>query len=167
MKSQLWHETRDLHHACEEHEVGAAMANGSPPVQWYADWLHALLIIHRKVDLHTIPEVRRVGVLEQDLIHLPEPNILLEPCRYVDTLTTERSIAGAHYVLLGAHLMGGEIMRRRLEGYPTKHLEWKDRNIALKDLKEIKERTDIAQEARNCFYALLKTMDEIKAVNEK
>ena len=42
---------------------------------------------------------------------------------------------GAIYVLTGAHLMGGEIVCRRLEGYPTNHLEWDDRQASLAELK--------------------------------
>ncbi len=77
-------------------------------------------------------------------------------------MVTEKDIAGAAYVLTGAHLMGGEIMRRRLVGYPTSHLEWPDRKAAISELMKFREREEIAQEARNCFQALLDIMDEIK-----
>jgi hypothetical protein len=75
----------------------------------------------------------------------------------------EKDIAGAAYVLTGAHLMGGEIMRRRLVGYPTTHLEWDDRKAAIVELNKFREREDIVEESRKCFQALLKIMDEIKA----
>ena len=65
-------------------------------------------------------------------------------------------------LLTGAHLMGGEIMRRRLEGYPTRHLEWDDRKEALAVLQGYRTRDDITEEARDCFKALLAIMDEIK-----
>jgi hypothetical protein len=81
--------------------------------------------------------------------------------RYVQSLTTDVALAGAAYVLTGAHLMGGEIMRRRLSGYPTLHLEWDNRAIALMELKTLRNREDIAQSARDCFEALLAVMDEI------
>jgi hypothetical protein len=52
-------------------------------------------------------------------------------------------------------------MRRRLENYPTNHLLWDDRKAALVELNKFRERNDIAEEARECFYALLSIMDEI------
>jgi hypothetical protein len=81
---------------------------------------------------------------------------------YAYTLDNEKRIAGAAYVLTGAHLMGGEIMRRRLAGFPTTHLEWDDRKAALAALQQYRHREDIAQEARDCFMALLAVMDEIQ-----
>jgi hypothetical protein len=54
-------------------------------------------------------------------------------------------------------------MRRRLVGYPTTHLEWDDRKAALVELNKFREREDIVEESKNCFHALLKIMDEIKA----
>jgi heme oxygenase len=80
---------------------------------------------------------------------------------YAQSLVTEVELAGAAYVLTGAHLMGGEIMRRRLTGYPTTHLEWVDRQEALNELKPLRQRPDIAQSARDCFAALLAVMDEM------
>ena len=81
---------------------------------------------------------------------------------YSATLNDEKSIAGAAYVLTGAHLMGGEVMRKRLIGYPTKHLEWGDRKLALKELNILRSREDVVEQARSCFSALLRIMDEIK-----
>jgi heme oxygenase len=81
---------------------------------------------------------------------------------YTLTLTDEKKIAGAAYVLTGAHLMGGEIMRRRLEGFPTKHLEWDDRKEAIAILQQYRTRDDIGEEAKDCFKALLTIMDEIE-----
>ena len=65
-------------------------------------------------------------------------------------------------MLTGAHLMGGEIMRRRLEGYPTLHLEWDERKEAIAELQLLRTRGELGQEARDCFAALLSVMDEIQ-----
>ena len=163
MPGPLWEATRDLHHACEAHPVGAAMASGTPPMQWYADWLSALYTIHWAVDQH-IPEIiRRSEQVQNDLTNTNCPvNIIRAANNYVINLEREQDIAGAAYVLTGAHLMGGEIMRRRLVGYPTSHLEWPDRKAAIMELMKFREREELAQEARNCFQALLDIMDEIK-----
>jgi heme oxygenase len=161
MQSFLWKETRDLHHACEEHEVGAAMASGKPSMQWYVDWMNALLTIHSVIDKYYPTTIHRVDRLKEDLKNTLPRNLNADK-EYVATLNNEKSIAGAAYVLTGAHLMGGEVMRRRLDGYPTKHLEWDDRKLALKELNKLRSREDVVDEARMCFSALLQIMDEIR-----
>ena len=164
MPGPLWEATRDLHHACEAHPVGAAMATGKPPMQWYADWLSALYTIHYAVDQHIPNVLHRSERIAKDLTDTNCPATIIRAANnYVANLETERDIAGAAYVLTGAHLMGGEIMRRRLIGYTTSHLEWDDRKAAIAELMVFRERGDIVQEARNCFQALLDIMDEIKA----
>ncbi len=163
MPGPLWEKTRELHHACEAHPVGAAMASGNPPLQWYADWLSALYTIHWAVDPHISFLLHRVERVQNDLtatgcvVHLSRT-----ANAYANTLNIEKSITGTAYVLTGAHLMGGEIMRKRLVGYPTSHLEWDDRKAAIAELAKFREREDVAEEAKNCFAALLRIMDEIQ-----
>jgi len=102
---------------------------------------------------------RLVEDINNTYIDLP----LIEAAKvYTLTLTDEKRIAGAAYVLTGAHLMGGEIMRRRLEGFPTKHLEWDNRKEAIAILQQYRTRDDIGEEAKDCFKALLTIMDEIE-----
>ena len=159
----LWEETRELHHACEEHRVGGAMATGKPPRIWYAAWLQALLQIHSVVDPHMPVILNRVDRLIADINDMTFELPKLEAAKvYTRTLTDEKRLAGAAYVLTGAHLMGGEIMRRRLEGFPTKHLEWDDRKEAIAILQQYRTRDDIGEEAKDCFRALLQIMDEIE-----
>jgi len=159
----LWEATRDLHHACEQHPVGAAMASGSPPPEWYADWLGALEAIHRVVDPDLGDTLWRADRLGADTRQLGiTPMNLQATQQYVDILQADpMARAGAGYVLTGAHLMGGEIMRRRLAGFPTAHLEWDDRQAALAGLKKLREAEGVADSARACFQALLRIMDEI------
>lgn len=163
MIKPLWEETRDLHHACEEHEVGGAMATGKPPRVWYAAWLRALFQIHTVLDLHAPKEIIRSFELLEDMscmdVYVGELRAAQE---YIKTLDNPKAIDGAIYVLTGAHLMGGEIMRRRLVDFPTKHLEWKDRKASISELQKYRTRDDITEEARACFQALLNIMDEIK-----
>lgn len=158
----LWEQTRDLHHACESHPVGRSMSTGKPPWLWYSAWLVALHQIHTIVDQHIDPCCSRSDRLLEDINSAGLDVEILEAAdRYTKTLTNEKAIAGAAYVLTGAHLMGGEIMRKRLEGYPTKHLEWEDRKQSLAVLQQYRTRDDITREARDCFQALLSVMDEI------
>lgn len=159
----LWEETRELHHACEQHRVGGAMATGKPPVVWYAAWLQALYQIHSIIDSHMPDQLNRTDRLIEDITSMKHELPKLEAAKvYTLSLTDEKKIAGAAYVLTGAHLMGGEIMRRRLEGFPTKHLEWDDRKEAISILQQYRTRGDIGEEAKDCFKALLAVMDEIE-----
>jgi heme oxygenase len=162
MNSELWNATRDLHHACEQHPVGGVMAVGKPPAIWYAAWLQVLLQLHEVVDKHLPSTVHRVERIKKDIATL---GITVEPIKvaenYANTLTNSTAVVGAAYVLTGAHLMGGEIMRRRLEGFPTEHLSWDSRPEALKCLTQLRESPDVIQPARDCFKALLDSMDEI------
>ncbi len=158
----LWHETRSLHHACEAHDMGASMAEGTPPAIWYAAWIKALHQIHSVLDAHSPNSLIRAERLLEDLktsgYEIPELEAASE---YANSLKTQNDFDGAVYVLAGAHLMGGEVMRKRLIGYPTKHLEWDDRKTSIQDLQKFRTRGDIVEEAAACFYALLKVMDEI------
>lgn len=166
MPGKLWENTRELHHACEEHEVGAAMASGKPPMHWYAAWLKALSAIHCAVDPHMPECAKRVEEIEKDIcetgkigiqVYTPESAI-----KYAKSLTDDLDIDGAAYVLTGAHLMGGEIMRRRLDGYPTNHLLWNDRKETLNYLLTLRDREELTRSAEKCFEALLETMNDIK-----
>jgi hypothetical protein len=163
MPGPLWEATRDLHHACEEHEVGAAMASGQPPIEWYARWLWSLREVHGVIDPYTPHHVRRVLPLTEDIVSTGvKPKMVLAATHYAESLTTDLEIHGAIYVMLGAGLMGGEVMRRRLVGYPVRHLEWENRAQAVELLREYRERSELAEPARACFAGLLRVMDEIR-----
>jgi len=162
MRSVLWKETRDLHHACEEHDVGSAMASGKPPLQWYADWVKSLFEIHSVIDIHYPNSINRIDKLQLDLNNLVKPNDLIIAKEYAEKLKTEKQIAGTAYVLTGAHLMGGAVMKKRLIDYPTNHLDWEDRKQALRELNKLRSREDVIQESKDCFATLLEIMDEIK-----
>jgi len=162
MNSELWNATRDLHHACEQHPVGGVMAIGKPPAIWYRAWLQVLLQLHEVVDQHLPSTVHRVQRIKTDIATLNiEVTSIKAAENYANTLTNSTAIVGAAYVLTGAHLMGGEIMRRRLEGFPTEHLSWDSRPEALKCLTQLRESPGVIQPARDCFKALLDSMDEI------
>ena len=158
----LWEATRDLHHACEEHPVGAAMATGKPPMIWYAAWIMALLQIHSQIDPHAASCFHRTERLAKDCELKGNVDEIGAANEYVRILDNSNAISGALYVLTGAHLMGGEIMRRRLEGYPTSHLEWDDRKKSLAELQLYRTRGELEEDARRCFEALLSVMDEIQ-----
>jgi len=163
MPGVLWEATRDLHHACEQHPVGATMASGTPPVTWYAMWINSLYVLHSVVDQHMPAVTRRMDQLLEDMAALEgTPKYVLPAAQYATSLRSEEDVKGAGYVLLGAHLMGGEVMRRRLSGFPTSHLQWDDRRAALAELTELRDQSHLADPARACFAALLVIMDAIQ-----
>jgi hypothetical protein len=145
------------------------MSSGTPPIQWYADWVYSLKVIHEFIDQQFPESTHRTLKLHEDLTHLPEPNYINQAHEYVEILKNqdESFIIGAGYVLLGAHLMGGEIMRRRLVNYPTNHLTWDDRKEALEVLTQLRNREDAVEGAKSCFQALLSCMDEILLAQDK
>jgi hypothetical protein len=162
MPGKLWENTREWHHKCETHPVGAAMSAGNPNPGWYRDWLVSLLVIHSKIDPY-IPEcARRTTLIAKDL-ELMEgtcklPRALLS---FLAKQLLEDELGGFAYVLTGAHLMGGEIMRRRLEGYPTNHLVWEDRKESLLYLQSLRDREEYTSGALECFELLYNCMENI------
>jgi hypothetical protein len=162
MPGKLWENTREWHHRCEEHPVGSAMAAGTPSAEWYGAWLAALLIIHYKIDLHMPDCARRTNRLISDINHLTlAPRIVPSVVNFLATDLKENEIQGFAYVLTGAHLMGGEIMRRRLENYPTEHLVWDNRKTSLEYLQSLRDCEQYTDGALMCFQLLYNVMEEI------
>lgn len=168
MHKVLWHNTREWHHKCEEHPVGAAMSEGNPPREWYTSWLATLHTLHSSMDL-IMPEcAHRAAQLQQDIdemgmdeVFTPETAKQWELTFSQDLVHTD-TILGFAYVLTGAHLMGGEIMRRRLEGFPVNHLTWDDRKETLAYLETLRHREELTSGAIKCFKALYRSMEEIQ-----
>lgn len=163
MPGKLWENTRDWHHKCEAHPVGAAMAEGNPPRVWYASWLAALYFIHYKIDPYMPPVAHKTESILKDINSLKIlPQVPTAVCEFLQRDLDEDTINGFCYVLTGAHLMGGEIMRRRLQLYPTAHLEWEDRPTALEYLRSLRDEEDYTQGALDCFKLLYDCMEEIE-----
>jgi len=162
MPGYLWHHTRELHQACEDHPVGQAMAAGNPSPHTYSHWLSALYTIHCRIDAYAPDCAGRAQQLLQDLSHYDRVESVKAAEDFVGKLTDVNDIDGAIYVLLGAHLMGGEILKRRLSDYPTEHLEWADRKECLEVLNSLRNREEILPGALKCFQAILDIMTEIQ-----
>jgi hypothetical protein len=117
-----------------------------------------------------MPEpTHRTLKLKEDLQQLPQPNYINRAHEFIESLKDqdENYIKGVGYVLLGAHLMGGEIMRRRLVNSPTNHLTWDDRKDALEVLTHLRNLEEATDGAKSCFQALLSCMDEILLAQDK
>ena len=156
--------TKDQHHAAERHPVGAAMADGTISEQWWADWLGALFIIHSAIDPRLPEPLRRTRQIAADLAALDvQPHLSRQALRYVQGMT-DIDREAATYVFTGAHLMGGAITAKAVEGrLPTEHLRWDDRQEVVKMWKPMRERSDLADESRRAFKAVLAICEEILA----
>ena len=163
--TSLFDTTRDLHHACEDHLVGGAMADGTISKQWWADWLLVLYQIHCEIDGGpNDDELSRTQELEVDLKASPvysrfnhTANELIEKLR-----NSERHRTAARYVITGAHLMGGQVTRKRIAGrLPSAHLHYGNRRNLVAEWSPLRERVDLTDEAREIFQYLLWIMDEI------
>jgi heme oxygenase len=155
--------TRPLHHSAEQHPIGAAMANGTISKQDWADWLGALLIVHRKIDPLLPAACGRVSQILSDLEACKpfEPRENLPAISYANSLT---SYQGAFYVFTGAHLMGGAVIRKRLVNrLPCEHLAWADRKEAIQSWQHLREATEHAKASKDAFSAILRIMDAIYA----
>jgi len=167
MPGKLWENTREWHHKCESHPVGASMAAGNPHKDDYADWLMTLFFIHLKIDPHMEDCAWKTKAILKDIeSNEVIPKAPISVIKWFNEDLDENQIGGFSYVLTGAHLMGGEIMRRRLQGYPTSHLEWNDRKEALAYLQTLRDREEFTVGALQCFELLYNAMEEIHHVNQ-
>tara|TARA_R110000772_G_scaffold7145_7_gene24499 strand:- start:5222 stop:5770 length:549 start_codon:yes stop_codon:yes gene_type:complete len=178
VKTKLWEGTRDLHHACEQHPIGQAMASGSPKIEVYYAWVDALSRLHKRLDPFMPEVLHRTKELREDLEDIiksqqdvAEVKLNKAPpfAKYFakGLQSCKNKQAGASYVLAGAGLMGGALMVKALgDNYPTAHLQWEDRRAALDALGEIRENGKVIKEARECFAALLQIMDEIEEMTK-
>jgi len=157
--------TRDMHHACEAHPVGARMAKADVTPQEWADWLGAFRVLHSVID-RTLPlHMARDAVLAADLALLPAANPVSAALRFAADLAEQNDRVGAGYVLHGAHRSGGRMMAPRLAafGLPCAHISYPDQAAAQEWVRLARERGDAAPQARKTFECLLAVMDEIKA----
>lgn len=162
----LWHATRELHHAAEQHPVGAAMAAGTISPRWWLDWCGALRTIHAELDPHLPEALHRVARLDSDCAHMAplQPRPSYAAAQFAAQLLNPGLIDGAAYVFTGAHLMGGAITDRALAGsLPCQHLRWDDRRAALEAWKPWRSSDDpsVANGARTAFAAVLAIMDGV------
>lgn len=160
---ELRNETKDLHHSAERHPIGAAMADGSISERWWVDWIQALLTIHTELDRHVPASMRRVKELAEDLAESSlVPNTNQAAIEYAATLTNPTAIEAAAYVFTGAHLMGGAVTDRALNGrLPCNHLRWDDRQQSLADWKPLRTKVELKEEANRAFAAVLAILNEI------
>lgn len=160
---ELRNETKDLHHSAERHPIGAAMADGSISERWWVDWIQALLTIHTELDQHVPVSMRRVKELAEDLAESSlVPNTNQAAIAYAATLTNPTAIEGAAYVFTGAHLMGGAVTDRALNGrLPCNHLRWDNRQQSLADWKPLRTKIELKEEAGRAFSAVLAILNEI------
>lgn len=165
----LYAATRELHHACEAHPVGQRMSNGTIRAQEWADWLAAFRAIHQAIDPHLPLHLARVALLDADIeamwsVHGVDPREPLAAVRFARSLDSEAARIGAGYVLHGAHRRGGAVLAKTMAAlrYATGHVIYPLPSEAEAFVKQLRERTDLAEPATETFRALLAVMDEIQ-----
>ena len=162
--------TKDLHHACERHPVGAAMSRGDICEQWWADWLSALYFIHLAVDPDVPEPLRRVNQVAADIGKckvFPRPNLAAQRL-HRDLTNNAKLREAAYYVITGAHLMGGQVMRVTMKGrLPDSHLHIEDRKKWVGLWAPMRSRADLVDDACSIFQSLLYIMDEILEHDEE
>lgn len=160
---ELRNETKEVHHSAEKHPIGASMADGTITERWWVDWIQALLTIHTELDKHFPSSMHRVKELALDLSESTIiPHVNQAAINYVATLTDRNSLEAAAYVFTGAHLMGGAMTDRALNGrLPCNHLRWTDRQVTLADWKPLRTKGELKDEATRAFATVIVILDEI------
>lgn len=160
----LFEATRDLHHACEAHPLGERMAAGNITRAEWAGWLTAFRVLHQVVDPALPAHMHRDALLAADLSVLPH----VPPSRAALSFARELcgdDTTGAAYVLHGAHRSGGRVLAPTLvkRGLPCAHITYRDPDAVQAWVRAIRDRGDLADQARATFTCLLAVMDEIVA----
>lgn len=158
----LYDATKDLHHACEQHPVGARMASGEARAQEWADWLWAFRCLHSVIDASLPDHMARDTVLSADLSVLPRANPSPAALAFAASLTGA-DVSGAAYVLHGAHRSGGRVMAPKMakRSLPTLHTVYRDPEAVKAWIDGVRNRGDMVEQARGTFGCLLAVMDEV------
>ncbi|MFN6976510.1 MAG: hypothetical protein ACK4OP_00155 [Gemmobacter sp.] len=164
--TDLYALTRDLHHAAEAHPFMRRMAAARIAPQDWADWLGAMRLLHEAVDPSMPPVVQRGWPLLHDLIALDpiRPRAVPAAAAFARALAAPADIAGAAYILIGAHFRGGAVMRKRLEpaGLPCAHLRFADPADVNAFVIALRSMPQLAPGARACFAAITAIADQIE-----
>lgn len=153
--------TRDLHHAVEQTPLGQAMANGTVTEDQYAAWLETMLTVHRVIDPYLPKPTWRCAQLRGDLVALGynfhRPDHITELVRHPCPLWSAEEAAGACYVMIGAHLMGGRIIAEKTRPrLPALHVTmWPDKRAAGDYWRMLRDQEQLIEPAKECFAFLL------------
>jgi heme oxygenase len=156
--------TRDLHHACEHHPLGARMVGGANTAQEWADWLWAMRCIHQISDTRLPAHMRRDAALSSDLALLPVANPSPAAIGFALSIHDSNTL-GVSYVLHGAHRSGGRVLAPKMakRGLPSQHIIYSDPDAVQEWLDFAREQPQHVDMARATFAALLEVMNEIEA----
>ena len=167
-------ETADLHHKAEEHPFGAAMSAGELSPQEWADWMAAMLQIYLAVDPMLPVSGRRSHDLFMDLLKMKNAGV--SPVQSVEALAVANRITlnptdidyvgGVSYILLGANLRGGQLIRKALTAKGVdacSHLFFVEEDKADGEvhLDALRSSKGVVNGAREMFTSIVAIMDEI------
>jgi heme oxygenase len=161
--------TRDLHHSIEQTPFGLSMASGDiDPVEWTI-WLRSLLDIHTVIDNWAPDALKRSNEVKNDLLEMYDRGYSADSIEdvklYIDNIKTDEQALGAIYVLGGAHVMGGAIIQKQINGkLPCSHLTYPDqtRRDAVAAVKSLRDRDELSEDARDCFKMLILIANHIE-----
>jgi hypothetical protein len=159
--------TPESHHDAQETDFGKRYAKGDISRREYASWIHMQFVAHHEVLDRILPwHCQRGATLALDLAALlpDQPYVLssVDGLREVLLESPYTGLAGA-YVLMGAHLRGGAMIRPNLEraGLPVHHLYFDAPASAREYLRKLREFPALADEVDRVFRAVTTVMDEI------
>lgn len=171
----LFKETTSLHHDAEKHPFGDAMSKGELNEQQWADWLGAMLQVYVALDPYLPDSLKRSKDLFSDLLVLSSDEIYPAysftasdvAASIIDGPTNVGYVAGVSYILSGANLRGGQIIRKAFEkrDFPCSHLVFDDATrenaeVWLDTLRSSKGSL-VIKGAQDAFSDMIDVMDEI------
>ena len=174
----LFKETIQLHHEAESHEFGAAMSKGELSEKQWADWMGALSQLYVVIDPYLPEPLKRTRDLFNDLLELSSKEIYPTYSFHAadvagsitDGATNVGYIAGMCYILAGANLRGGQIVRKAVEkrSFPCSHLMFNEEDVASKetamewlDNLRASTGTEVIKGAQDAFADMIDIMEEI------
>ena len=174
----LFKETLQLHHEAEAHSFGAAMSKGELSEQQWADWMGALTQLYVVIDPYLPDALKRTRDLFNDLLALSSKEIYPRYSYHADDVagmiadgaTNVGYVAGMCYILAGANLRGGQIVRKAVEkrDFPCSHLMFNEEDVASKEaamkwLDNLRASTGTAviKGAQDAFADMIDIMEEI------
>jgi heme oxygenase len=166
--------TRDLHHSIEQTPFGKSMATGEVgPVEWTI-WLKSLFDIHYMIDNWAPNALKRADEVKLDLLEMYKRGYTADSIdsvlKYLDSIKTEEQALGAIYVLGGAHVMGGAIIQKQINGkLPCSHLIYPadTRKEAVSAVRNLRDRIELSEDARECFKVLISIAEHIQKTIER
>lgn len=163
----LYEYTTAAHHGAETSKLGGLLTSGTVSRQQWANWLHSELCLRENMDVFLPQSMRRSADLTMDLLSMGDVKSNIIDTEFVWSIVVKtrnvQYLGGLLYIIGGANLRGGAVIRKTLEplGFPCRHLHWNPDEAFHADrwLKELREFSWLGDAANEAFKDVVAVMD--------